>query len=267
MAQSVNILLNVIGSYTDAALSTEAWQFGVRFRVSNTEADAVGLLPTDFQPTSASIDRTETSWTIKGNWSLSGPATAVFHVDDWLNDQVAPALATFLADAHFGAYVQVNEIKAYPIGSPDGRAIPAPPYAQGTPITLAYTGTLPHGTSGGLLPLQCASVVSLRTGNTGRRGRGRFFIPAPNLSLLGTNGLIGPSTVADMSAAAEAFLAGCQVALTVPNTLYVQPIVTGAPFTNYGLVTSVIVDNVADTQRRRTKSLIRTGVTTPLPAP
>lgn len=267
MAQAVNVLLNVIGSYTDAALSTEAWQFGCRFRVSNTEADAVGLLPTDFQPTAANIDRTETSWTIKGNWSLSGPATAVFHVDDWLNDQVAPALATFLADGKFSAFAQVNELKAYPIGSPDGKAIPAPPYAQGTPITLAYTGTLPHGTSGGLMPLQCASVVSLRTGNTGRRGRGRFYIPAPNLSLLSTNGLVGSSTVSAMSAAAEAFLAGCQVALTVPNTLYVQPIVTGSPFLNYGTVSSVVVDNVVDTQRRRTKSLIRTGVTTPLPAP
>lgn len=267
MAQSVNLLMNVIGTYTDAALSTEAWQFGVRFRVSNTLADAVGVLPTDFQPTSATIDRTEAAWTIKGNWSLSGPATAVFHVDDWLNDQVAPALQTFLADGKFSALAQVNEIKAYPIGSPDGRAIPAPPYAQGTPVTLAFTGTLPHGTSGGLLPLQCASVVSLRTGNTGRRGRGRFYVPAPDLSSAGTNGLLGSSTVSAMSAAAEAFLAGCQVSLSLPNQLYCQPIVTGAPFTNYGLVASVIVDNVMDTQRRRTKSLVRTPVATPLPAP
>lgn len=267
MAQSVNIYLNVIGSYVASSLSAESWQFGVRFRVSDAEAAAVGTLPTDFQPTSASIDRTETSWTIKGNWSLSGPALNVFHVDDWLNDQVAPALGTFITDASFSSQCQVNELKVYPIGSPDGRAIPAPPYAQGSPITLTFTGTLPHGTSGGLMPPQCASVVSLRTGNTGRRGRGRFYVPTPNAAALQNDGAIPSSTVSSICAAAEAFLAGCQVHNTAPNSLFVQPIVTGAPYTNYGLVTNVLVDQVIDTQRRRTKSIPRTAVNTPLPAP
>jgi len=36
----------------------------------------------------------------------------------------------------------------------------------------------------------------------------------------------------------------------------VKPIVTGAPWTHYGVITSVNVGNVADSQRRRRRQLV-----------
>jgi hypothetical protein len=45
------------------------------------------------------------------------------------------------------------------------------------------------------------------------------------------------------------------------TSIRVRPIVTGAPFVNYGVVTQARIGNVVDTQRRRRRSLPETVVT------
>ena len=145
MATNVHLLMTLQGGYTDATLAGETWQTGVRWYATNATPTAIGTLPTDIGPVSDTINRDETNWTISGNWYMSGPASSVLHVDDWLNDQVAPAAASLIASTRFPSMVELRAIRVYPIGN-DGKAIPAPPYAAGSPVTLQWkAANAPNG--------------------------------------------------------------------------------------------------------------------------
>lgn len=257
MAPSIHLLVNVIGGWKSSSNKTETWQWGVRFRASNVGAADVGTIPTDFVPVATNINRTESAWTITGNWKLQGPTLNNLNIDDWLNDQIAPAVTALMTRAGTASDMETREIRVYPIRSPDGRAEPASPYLSGSPVTLAYTGTRPAGANSGTLPLQNAIVASLRSGAPGRHGRGRFFIPGPTSgSLDTTTGRLSGAYAAAWATAAKTFLEACQIRLTVPNTMFVDAIVTGKPYETYNLVKTVIVDDLVDTQRRRRKSLV-----------
>lgn len=256
MAGELHLYTTFIGGYSTAPASDETWQIGVRWRISNTAADPIGTLPTDWDPAASTINRDETNWTITGNWMLNGPSLGSFDVDDWLNDQVAPAAATFFGNARFGAVLRLRQIKAYAIGT-DGKAVPAPPYATGTPITLTWkTGSEPSGSGTNILPLQNSIVVSLRTQQVGAAGRGRFYAPAvPPAAVANTSGQFDTSSRNAFATAAATFLTSCSFASTSPTARYVDPIVTGGAFTAYATVNVVRVGSVIDTQRRRRRSL------------
>ena len=173
MANEKHLLVTVTGDYTDSALSAEAWQVGLRFILNFGAVDPVGTLPNSWDVVADSINRTETHWTIAGNWKCT-QLGGTFQADDWLNDQVAPAFAAWLgAMPGVSDQCRLDWVKLYPIGT-NGRAVPAPPYASGTPCLLTYTGSYPVGSnSSDPLPLQISEVVSHRTLQTGRAGRGR----------------------------------------------------------------------------------------------
>lgn len=149
MAPSIHLLVNVIGGWKSSSNKTETWQWGVRFRASNVGAADVGTIPTDFVPVATNINRTESAWTITGNWKLQGPTLNNLNIDDWLNDQIAPAVTALMTRAGTASDMETREIRVYPIRSPDGRAEPASPYLSGSPVTLAYTGTPPAGPTAG----------------------------------------------------------------------------------------------------------------------
>lgn len=265
---AVHLLTTFQGTYTAANLLEEVWQFGLRWRISDTGADPIGAIPEDWQPVAATINRDESSWRITGNWSMEGPLGNGFAVDDWLNDQVAPAATTWMANALWSSSCVLSSVSCYPIGSPNGRAVPAPPYAAGSPVTLTWkTPNRPQGTgTGSILPTQIAEVVSLRTQQVGRRGRGRFYCPPLPTSKV-TNGMLSSTAPDDIAAFAQGLIDGCTVDDSVPTERHVNLIVTGAPYTQYGLVTEIRVGNVFDTQRRRRKQLTETYVNRPIPAP
>lgn len=267
MADNVHLYLVIQGGYDDADLTAETWQFGVRLRMSNTAADPVGTLPTDWQPAATTVNRTETDWTIQGNWHLVGPSLGQFDVDDYLNDQVAPAASTLINTGFFGTTVRLDRLKVYPIGN-DGKAIPAPPYAAGSPVTLEWkSGVTPNGTAtGGILPLQCASVISLRTSQVGRRGRGRFYLPGIPKTQTEDDGLLGSGYTGTGFTNVQTFLDDISFDSAIPTVRVVNPIVTGAPYTDYGLVSEIRMGNVVDTQRRRRRALVETYAIKPIPA-
>lgn len=256
MAPSIHLLATFGGGWKSSFNNLEHWQFGIRFRCSNTAAVASDVIPTDFVPTSVNINRTESLWSIQGNWQLSGPGGDTLHVDDWLNDQLAPAATTLMGSGGLSSDMQLDYIKVYPIRSPDGRSEPAVPYPSGSPVSLFWTSSIPQGSNSGTLPLQNALVASLRSGTPGRRGRGRFYMPGLTSGTLDTTtGALSSAYTAAWATHFQTFLNSCQVSLTVPDSLHVNPIITGKPYTNYQLVTTVVVNNVIDTQRRRRKSL------------
>lgn len=256
MTGEKHILLTIGGSYT-GDVSTETWQCGIRFLLTwgtIGTTPLIGDLPTDWNPVAATINRDETDWTIVGNWSVDGPLTSTFSADDWLNDQVAPAIYDWIPEIKASNALTVETLKVYPIIGPSGKADPAAPYATGSPVVLTWKTPLGAGTTTGLLPLQNSIVASHRTTQIGRRGRGRVFLPPTGPASVSFGRLA--SGVANAIASGHAdFLATVSLDGGATDPL-LRPIVTGAPWNRYAVVTTVEVDDVMDTQRRRRRSLV-----------
>lgn len=258
MANEKHLLLTVGGDYVDSALVEEKWQVGVRLALTFGGADPVGTLPNNWNPTATTINRTETHWTITGNWLATGPST-IFHPDDYLHTKAAPAFATWLdAFPALSNQCRIKQLKLSPIGT-DGRAIPAPPYSAGSPTILTYTSSYPVGSSAGsMLPLQNSLVMSHRTAQVGRRGRGRMFVPCLTTGLVDTHSHVASGVITSALAAQVALLHGLTVNGATSADPSVNAVVTGDPWTHYGLITQVRAGNVSDTQRRRRRSLTET---------
>lgn len=259
MANEKHLLLTVQGDYTDSTLAAEGWQVGVRLALVFGTVDLVGTLPSNWDPAAVSINRTATNWTITGNWHVPGPVAGVFNPDDYLNDQAAPAFATWLAAiSGMSSHTRIRSLKLAPIGT-NGREVPAPPYAQGTPCLLTYTSNYPVGSnSGNHLPLQVSAVASHRTAQTGRPGRGRMYLPSLNTGAVQTDGLFSSTWTGNTAASHVTLLESLAYDATPPYNTSVRPIVTGGNYTKYGIINSVKVGNVPDTQRRRRRSIPET---------
>lgn len=256
MANEIHLLLNAIGGYTDPQLSAETWQVGVRLALVFGTVDPVGILPNNWAPSAATVNRTETNWTITSNWRVSA-GSGTFNPDDYLNDQAAPAFSSWVTSNYFSSPARLNELKLFPIGAPTGRSVPAPPYAQGSPCLLTWTANHPTGTgSGNPLPLQVAAVMSHRTSQIGRHGRGRMFMPALSTGALDTHGLISSAAQTAMVTAQVALLEALKLTNLGVGSANIRPIIVGKPWTNYAVINRVQADNIPDTQRRRRRSLV-----------
>lgn len=266
MAGEQHLYLVASGAYAPATtvLANEIWQFGIRLLcVPGGDPDPIGPLAASWTVVPTNINRNETNWTIEGNWSLEG-GVSDFNGDDYLNDQAGPAMAAFIAAAgtQLSTVVQLHELRLYPIVGPSGHVEPAPPYLQGSPITLRWKTPVAGSQGGAMMPPQCSTVVSLRTSQTGRRGRGRFFLPpmtAAAVTTGATNGTLQAAAQASCATAAKTLLEALQY--DGVNPLYgphVRAIVTGSPYNAYAGVSSVRIGNVIDTQQRRRRSLPET---------
>lgn len=260
MANEKHLLLTCQGDYNDSPNSAEGWQVGIRLCLSYGSVDDVGTLPSAWGPEADTINRTETNWTITGNWEVNQSADP-WHPDDYLNDVAAPAFAAWLSGIPASwNKTRIRSLKISPIGT-NGRAVPAPPYASGTPCLLTWTSSYPVGSnSSDPLPLQNSEVVSHRTLQTGRAGRGRMYLPAITESLTDTHGQISSSNCTDIAANQVTLLESLSQGSGVPATWTLRPIVTGGNWTRYGVITQVKVGNIIDTQRRRRRSLTETYI-------
>lgn len=262
MANEKHLYLTLSGDCTTAGLTNEVWQTGVRLALVGGTVDDIGTLPNAWEPVAQIINRTESSWTITGNWKIT-QGSATFQPDDYLNDQVAPAVAAWMADNRSSNQITLRQMALYPIGAPSGRAVPAIPYATGTPCLLTMTDGSIAGTTSGLLPLQNTVVASHRTSQIGRPGRGRMFLP-PCGSSTTSNGLVTDSNRDAIAAAQVAFLQGLAYDAVLPTGFHVRPIVTGGNWTKYSVINQVRVGNVMDTQQRRRRQIIETVTTEPV---
>jgi len=178
---------------------------------------------------------------------------------------VAPAIIDWIPNMHLWQKVRVRELELYPCRDPKGQTVPAVPYAQGTPCRLTWTGAYPVGIgSTAPLPLQNSVVMSHKTLQPGAHGRGRMFMPpctagdtsATRLSTTAQNDMLEDHITFLQALAYDGTSGGSPVK--------VRPIVTGAPFTNYGVIKTVRVGNIIDTQRRRRNRLQETYVSDPV---
>lgn len=261
MAGEKHLYAVVSGGYVSGAtaLANEIWQFGFRLVMKTGAAfDPIGTVPNDWDVVAASIDRNETAWTITSNWTTEAGVSDL-DVGDYLNDQLGPAVEAYIETSSlFSTNVQLRQLRLYPIQAPDGKVIPAPPYAQGSPALLTWKSTQPvGGTSGVMMPPQNSVVVSTRTQQIGRRGRGRWYPPPLAAAAAGTGADAGVITSATRSVAASAAVTMLEAVQRDFGTggINVRAAVIGAPFTNYALITSVRVGNIVDGQVRRRHQL------------
>ena len=263
MANEKHLYLTVGGGYVSSAvaLANETWQFGVRCALVFGDVDDVGTLPNNWEPVADSINRDEEDWTITSNWSVSGPISETFNPTDWLDENVGPAAeALITASGVFSQAVELRELRAYPIGT-NGRAIPAPPFAAGSPALLTYKETQPVGGATGTMAPQVTAAISLRTQQVGRRGRGRSFLPMLAGGGVGTGasaGVMISNLQTNLLAACKTFFEDIAIVAGGPTSANVSPIVTGNPWVNYAAIKTIVLDNVYDTQRRRRRSVVST---------
>jgi hypothetical protein len=253
---ATHLLLNLKGSYRTGPFSAggEIWQTGIRLAVLS----AGDFPPEDIGPLEAFDVRAnpgahaDATQSTTSNWDVQVGAT-VWDPVDWLAHVAFPAASALIASANFCSDTQLDALALYPIRTPDGRVEPAPGFSQGSPCLLTVLGTKPFGTGAQGLPPQNSIVASLRTAQTGRRGRGRMYLPPPPVSMMSNLVLSAASTLA-VGNAMVTFLEALRVHID-PEDIWIAPIVTGAPYTAYGAITSVQVDNVVDTQSRRRRSI------------
>lgn len=255
MANEKHLQVVIGGGYTTSGLSTETWQCQVRCALVFGTVDDIGTFPNNWDPVASTIARTETHWTITSNWKINHSPSGTFQPDDYLNDQVAPAVIAWLSTSKISSQVRADWIKVNPIGAPSGDLVPAPPYSTGSPALLTWTSSNPiGGGSGASLPPQNAVVVSHRTNQLGRKGRGRMFLPAHTADALSSQRLTGSAITADLDAQ-EALLTGLAYSSL---GWQVRPVITGGTFVDYAVIDRIECGDVVDTQRRRRNQMTET---------
>jgi hypothetical protein len=118
-----------------------------------------------------------------------------------------------------------------------------------TAHAIGETPFVKNGTGGTPGPFQACMVASMRTGLAGRSHRGRAYLPA-NGQGYGTTGFFGSTTYDDVAEGFAGILQTVNDAVT-PGRV----VVVSQTLTTYADVTSVIVDNRPDIQRRRANKL------------
>jgi hypothetical protein len=260
VAHEKHLYLKCSGDYVPSTLPGEIWEVGIRLALVFGTVDDIGLLPSNWDPVADTISRVETNWTISGNWKAAVGAS-VFQPDDYLNDQAAPALTNFLANAVLSNQVRLRTLSLYPAEAPDAHTVPAVPYVSGTPCVLSWTSAYPTGGEGGTqLPPQDSVVVSWRTLQVGKHGRGRIFLPSSSSTGL-SQAHVSSAAQTDITDAAVTLCEELAYTSSGAGGPHVRPIVTGAPYENYGTIIQAKVGNYVDTQRRRRNRLVETYTT------
>lgn len=115
--------------------------------------------------------------------------------------------------------------------------------------------TLPGTITGNALPYQVAVVVSLQTVLATRSGRGRFYLPPPDVSMV-TAGKLSTTALTNLQTGLNALFSSL-------NGNNLNPVVRNRTTHTSTTVTAGRVGNVFDTQRRRRASVaeVYTAVT------
>lgn len=107
-------------------------------------------------------------------------------------------------------------------------------------------------------PAEVALVVSLRTALANRSGRGRFYLPQPNVDALATDGTLD-------SVAQTGIVSALEFAWTNANAAGEIPVVYSRTNRNTVQVTQFNVGSLLDVQTRRQNGLVEQRVTAAMP--
>jgi hypothetical protein len=255
--QTSHLYLVLKGDYSFT--SAEGWQVGIRLVPADGLVDPAAEGTLDGEDTDAtSVARTESGWTISSEWKLVS-GTDVFNPDDYLNDQVAPALLNYFGPGVANTCL-MRSATLYPIKF-NGKV------NDSRKTVLDFVGTFPQGIdSSHQLPMEDAICVSWQTPQVGRRGRGRIYSPPAGTSAIDTHGFITSTVCDDLRDGWVSLLEGLSYTPVSLPGYHIRPIVTGSPWDRYGLITSVSVGNVVDRHGSRRRSIPETYNTPAVPS-
>lgn len=155
---------------------------------------------------------------------------------------VGTAMVSFLSDS-----MQIDTVRTEYIDS-QGTIAQVAEYALPAPVT---------GSADASSPPQVAAVTSLLTGRPGRSYRGRMYWPHLYGAL--TDGQLGPTDAQNLATQMATFLGDAGEAAGTDFAMV--PVVYSTVLGTVSFVTTVRVDTVLDTQRRRRNSLRGTSYT------
>lgn len=250
MANEKHLYAVFQGGYTDSSNSSEVWQFGVRLILNFGDPDLHGTLPDGWDVTDDSGTSSTTNWDSTFTFGVDAGLLGTFDPMSYTEDYLQPSLEAFMNTNTFSTHTKATHIKLSPIGS-NGKVI-----ELRTVVSTANT-SLPGAHSGNMMPTESSRAVSFGTPVIGRRGRGRIYLPAGSVSDVAADGYIGSSPVIEAASDTQTFLEGISyTGVGTGDQPHVRPIVTGSPWTKYGIITHGNVGNVFDSQRRRRRQLV-----------
>lgn len=163
---------------------------------------------------------------------------------DWINRAWSTTTSLKISSL-IGSRGTVDSVRAYWYPETESQATVV---GVSTAAATAGTGTVQGAP-------QVAMVCTLLTGQAGRRYRGRVYIPAPVVTNTTAN-VLTPDPQALATTIAD-FLSAARLRAIIGGTLY--PGVRSIAADTTQPITSVRVDNVADTQRRRRDKIAPTA--------
>lgn len=249
----------VVFSGTNDQALAEHWQFGIRYKLENNLSTPAtfGSLPT-FDIDAEAVHRDETDWTIDSSWNAGVGGAGPIAIDDWLNDQLLPAVAAFFTAGQFNEHSYVNSVKVSPITS-TGHV------GEGRTAIGTFKSPPPQGTnSSGLLPLENTVVASWSTPVIGPKGRGRIYLPYVSKNQINTAGKLDSGAQSAWLDDTVTFLEATAITSGILSGLWALPIVTGGNYSQFGQVTGARMGDVVDTQRRRRRQEPETYAAAPV---
>lgn len=191
------------------------------------------------------------TWSIS-IWAAATPVSGTGYTQGQLNtlalDMDALAVAawgTYAASINPDTNFAETGVYFYPFGSL---------VATQSAVSPARAASL--GTGSGNLPVQTSCVVSLRTGVSGRTGRGRNYLPF-NGTALTTGHQFSTTPITNAAIAYQTWLQAINAYSSVPsNVSSIVPCVASHVTGNLSPITQVTVDSDPDTQRRRSDKIL-----------
>lgn len=254
MADTINHFRLVLrGDYlqTLTALADEEWSTGISLYAQLSAVPDVGTPDGSFQAADELLSYTDANGTYESNFLAEGGTTDLDPAS-YLRDQVRAAIVTFLAaggSATFQA-TRLTGMVLYPMKIVSGRAkVCSTGYG---PAKAVFTPTAPiAGPGTSVLPVQNSVVMSLRTANATRKGRGRMYLPGLGNSSLDSSGMVGSTARNNVANGGAALMAALQHTQGAGPALEIAPVVIGQAGTTFFKVKRCSVGSVVDAQRRR----------------
>ena len=240
----------ITGTYLGVTIDDEEFQMGINFAVGPNVAPEVGPPSHFYDAAQAVLEDTSTDYNIRNDFTFEGGVSDLNPVE-WLRDQIMPAIKVWWESAAVMSNIAIlKDVKLYTVGD-NGRVLQTPygpAKATATP-KIVIKGVA----SGGVMPLQMATVVSWRTANTTRKGKGRIFLPTTEVSSLTSTGQFQPTYVTGVLIATAKLVKDMGIHLSTTNC---DAVVCTAAAAQLSRILSVRVGNVPDTQRRRRRQLV-----------
>ena len=251
MAGEKHLYLVARGGYTISDLDSENWQFGIRLWADLSVPDLEGTLPSTGDYAADDTSDNSDGLHVHSQWKWSSGINNVFDPTVYLHDQAAGAYIDFMGAVAISAHVELRELRLYPMES-TGNAF------ESRVAVCTFDTPVVGGRGSDIVPTELSVVSSFSTNRPGPKGRGRIYLPPTSSSGLATNSKVNGTLTGDQADATAALLEALAVESVDSAATHARPIVTGAPWTQYAVITGVSVGDIFDAQRRRRRSLVET---------